>query len=144
MLFRKVTQLYNDRVSCYSKNEEGEYKKREKKDIFWTICEWKVVENKQKVSYIDNKQDEKKEENEDNEEEQDDYENNDKEDNILQSLLIFQQDQLCIEYMGYYQQFLNEDLFLFSIKKNNEKFIEDSLKIGAFPKDIFKLDKVVN
>jgi hypothetical protein len=38
---------------------------------------------------------------------------------------------------------LNEDLFLFSIKKNNEKFIESSLMIGAFTKDVFKLDKVV-
>lgn len=36
--------------------------------------------------------------------------------------------------MGYYSQFLNEDLFLFSLQKNNSEFIRQSLLKGAFDK----------
>jgi len=45
--------------------------------------------------------------------------------------------------MGYYSNFLNEELFLHSLEKNNKNFIEKSLLIGAFDKQIFKEEEVV-
>jgi hypothetical protein len=45
--------------------------------------------------------------------------------------------------MGYYSSFRNEELFLFSLEKNNFKFIQQSLLIGAFDKQIFKKGAVV-
>ena len=46
--------------------------------------------------------------------------------------------------MGYYSELLDDKLFLFSLDKNNQKFIRDSLDIGAFDKEYFKEDDVVN
>lgn len=43
--------------------------------------------------------------------------------NILKALLHHKEDSLCLKYMGYYTLFLNKDLFLFSLQKNNLKFI---------------------
>ena len=60
------------------------------------------------------------------------------EDNILEALLELQQDKLAINYMGYYYQFLNTDLFLFSLKNSNQFFIKTALKMSAFDKSIFK------
>ena len=60
------------------------------------------------------------------------------EDNILEALLELTQDSLAIDYMGYYVQFLNTDLFLFSLKNSNQYFIKTALKMGAFDKQIFK------
>ena len=71
------------------------------------------------------------------EEEEDDV------DNILKALLAFYEDDLCREYMGVYSMFLNQDLFLHSLKNNNEEFIKESLLSGAFKKSIFKADSVV-
>ena len=45
-------------------------------------------------------------------------------DNILQALLKFQKDPLCIENMGYYEMFLNQELFLKALEQNNEIFIQ--------------------
>ena len=52
-------------------------------------------------------------------------------------------DKLVIKYMGYYTIFLDENLFLFSVAKNNKKFIQVSLALGAFNKLIFKQESVV-
>lgn len=64
-------------------------------------------------------------------------------DNILRALLHFQADELCLEYMGHYSMFLNKELFLHSLKNNNEEFIRESLLSGAFKKSIFKSEDVV-
>jgi len=46
--------------------------------------------------------------------------------------------------MGYYSILLkNESLFLFSLKNNNQTFINLSLEYSAFDKDTFKKPKVV-
>jgi len=60
-------------------------------------------------------------------------------DNILEALLYHSMDKLCLKYMGYYHpSFRGPELFLFSLLKNNKYFIEQSLSIGAFDKQIFK------
>lgn len=46
--------------------------------------------------------------------------------------------------MGYYNIFLNTKLFLFSLKHQNQYFIKNSLKIGAFDKQIFKDDDIAH
>ena len=44
----------------------------------------------------------------------------DKRDNIIKALLLHQEDELAIEFMGYYSILLkNESLFLFSLANNN-------------------------
>ena len=63
--------------------------------------------------------------------------------NILKALLNRMSDKLVIKYMGYYTIFLDENLFLFSVAKNNKKFIQVSLALGAFNKLIFKQESVV-
>jgi hypothetical protein len=35
-------------------------------------------------------------------------------------LLGAQEDKICLDYIGIYFRFLNEDLFLFSMEHNNE------------------------
>ena len=92
MLFRKVTNIFSENKSCYSKDQNGLVVKRDKLDIFRTICEWKVVSKNQEAKKIricyrneDSKKEEKSKKKKDDESDknQDDYENNDKEDNIL-------------------------------------------------------------
>ena len=53
------------------------------------------------------------------------------------------QDPLAIHYMGYYSQFLTYELFLFSLQKNNNYFIQKSLLIGAFEKQELRSPDVV-
>ena len=55
-------------------------------------------------------------------------------DNILEALLGYGQDDLCLEYMGFYKRFLDQDLLLFSLKNNNSTFVKKSLIAGAFDK----------
>ena len=44
-------------------------------------------------------------------------------DNILVALLGHNYDELAIQYMGFYSDFLNKDLFLFSMMHGNTFFI---------------------
>ena len=67
----------------------------------------------------------------------------DKTDNILKALLTHQEDALALKFMGYYSVLLDDKLFLFSLEKNNQDFIRESLDIGAFDKNYFKEDDVV-
>jgi len=54
------------------------------------------------------------------------------------------QDNLTLEFMGVYSEFLeDEDLFLFSLDKNNNVFIKESLLMGVYDKQIFKKEKVI-
>lgn len=55
-------------------------------------------------------------------------------DNILEALLHHKSDELCLKYMGHYSIFLNKQLFMFSLTKNNEEFIKKSLLEAAFDK----------
>ena len=45
--------------------------------------------------------------------------------------------------MGHFKIFLNKQLFLFSLYKNNKDFIQQSLLMNVFEKLIFKEDEVV-
>ena len=45
--------------------------------------------------------------------------------NILEALLYHMLDQVCLDFMGTYSQFLqDEDLFLFSLNHNNNVFVK--------------------
>mmetsp|Transcript_28400 Transcript_28400/g.43004 ORF Transcript_28400/g.43004 Transcript_28400/m.43004 type:complete len:287 (-) Transcript_28400:20-880(-) len=70
-------------------------------------------------------------------------EEEEEEDNILKALLSHMEDRLALDYMGTYSKFLNKDLFLHSLEKNNKEFIQESLFNGAFDKQIFKEKEVV-
>ena len=65
------------------------------------------------------------------------------EDDILKSLLEYGEDELCLDFMGYYKIFLDQDLLLYSLQHGNDIFVKKSLKAGAFDKQIFKDDEVV-
>ena len=81
--------------------------------------------------------DKKEKKEDDEEEEQDD------DDDILKALLYNQKDDLCIKYMGYFSVFLDQDLLLMALTNGNALFVKESLKKGAFPKQIFNEDDVV-
>mmetsp|Transcript_13249 Transcript_13249/g.20707 ORF Transcript_13249/g.20707 Transcript_13249/m.20707 type:complete len:228 (+) Transcript_13249:970-1653(+) len=70
-------------------------------------------------------------------------EEEEEEDNILKALLSHMEDSLALDFMGIYSKFLNKDLFLHSLEKNNKKFIQQSLSMGAFDKQTFKEKEVV-
>lgn len=44
-------------------------------------------------------------------------------DDILKALLTHQEDQLALDFMGYYSVLLDDKLFLFSLDQNNQEFI---------------------
>jgi len=56
------------------------------------------------------------------------------EDDILKSLLEYGEDELCLDFMGYYKIFLDQDLLLYSLQHGNDIFVKKSLKAGAFDK----------
>lgn len=70
-------------------------------------------------------------------------EENEGDDNILKSLLAFQEDEICLDYMGYYSTFLDQELLLFALNNNNATFVRKSLILGAFDKQYFKKDEIV-
>lgn len=71
--------------------------------------------------------------------------NEEDEDNILKALLEHRLEDLTIEFMGMYGDvFINKTLFLFSLANNYNLFIQQSLLIGAFDKQIFKSPEVVD
>ena len=47
-------------------------------------------------------------------------------------MLSVQEYKKCLEYIGIYSRFLNEDFFLLSLSYNNENFVKEALLIGAF------------
>ena len=93
------------------------------------VCLWKLAYN------------EEAEETEDTQKEQSEEKKED--DNILKALLTHMEDSLALKFMGIYSRFLNDDLFLHSLKKNNKQFIQESLFMGAFDKQTFKKKEVV-
>ena len=58
-------------------------------------------------------------------------------------MLHHYEDQLCLDFMGYYSHFLNKDLFLYSLRHANSKFMKNALMISAFDKSIFKEEDLV-
>jgi len=51
-------------------------------------------------------------------------------------------EDLAFRYLGMYECFLDSDLFLYSLRNNNRAFLQNSLKTGAFNKQIFKEDDI--
>jgi hypothetical protein len=45
------------------------------------------------------------------------------EDNILLALLYHYQDNLALEFVGYYSKFIDKDLFLYSLNHGNKMFL---------------------
>lgn len=75
-----------------------------------------------------------KQEEELNAEQPEEQEEDKDQENILQALLHHKCDELCLKYMGHFACFLNKQLFLFSLLKNNKEFIQQSLLEAAFDK----------
>lgn len=46
--------------------------------------------------------------------------------------------------MGYYSVFLDQELLLFALSNNNSDFVRKSLILGAFDKQYFKKEEVVD
>lgn len=46
-----------------------------------------------------------------------------REDNVIEALLSHHFDKIAIEYMGYFNSLLNEDLFIYCIKHGNNEFL---------------------
>lgn len=70
-------------------------------------------------------------------------EDNEGDDNILKALLKYRDDEACLEFMGYYSTFLDQELLLEALSKNNSTFVRKSLLVGAFDKQFFSKDEVV-
>jgi len=64
-------------------------------------------------------------------------------DNILIALLYHYQDDLALQYIGYYSQFIDKDLFLYALNHGNKRFIQHALLMGAFDRVIFKDEEVI-
>lgn len=48
-------------------------------------------------------------------------------DNILEALLLHFFEEECLEFMGYYSRFLNQELFKFALRNNNDVFMQRAL-----------------
>ena len=60
------------------------------------------------------------------------------------ALLSHNFDDLAIDNMGYYNAFLNQDLFVYCMTHGNNIFLRKALLLAAFDKMIFREDKVIN
>lgn len=70
-------------------------------------------------------------------------EENEGDDNILKSILAQGEDEICLDFMGHYKTFLDQELLLFALNNNNATFVRQSLIQGAFDKQYFKKDEIV-
>jgi hypothetical protein len=64
--------------------------------------------------------------------------------NILMALLVHHLDELAIEYMGYYSNFLDKALFGHCMTHGNTYFLQKALLLAAFDKMIFREDSVIS
>lgn len=115
---------------------------KEKKEKMREVCDWLLsyveVEKKRQL------REEMAEKGLDEDGEDGEKGNNDGDDNILKALLTFMEDEICLNYMGFYSTFLDEELLLYALGHNNSDFVRKSLLLGAFDKQYFKKDSVVD
>lgn len=64
-------------------------------------------------------------------------------DNVLVGLLVHGQDAIAIDYMGYYSDYLDKDLFIACLKQGNNVFLQKALLVAAFDKLIFREEAVI-
>lgn len=67
----------------------------------------------------------------------------DRDDNMLHALLYYNYDELSLEYMGYFNKFLQKELYLYALEHSNHEFMKGALLAGAFPKSIFMAESVI-
>ena len=65
-------------------------------------------------------------------------------DNILDALLKHHLDDIAVQYSGYYSHFLDYRLLVESIANGNMDFLRKALLLGAFDKQIFKEEMVID
>lgn len=65
-------------------------------------------------------------------------------DNILIALLKHSFDTLALEYMGFYVEDINKELFLYCMINGNEIFMKEALSKSAFDLLIFKEEIVID
>ena len=63
--------------------------------------------------------------------------------NMLWALLSISRDDLAIQYMGSYDDFLKEGLFVYALHNNNSDFMRDALQMQAFDKGMYTNMQVV-
>ena len=63
--------------------------------------------------------------------------------NILSALLEEKEDNLCVDYMGYYNRFLQKELLLQALKNNNKVFMRKAQIAGAFEKSLFTDEEII-
>mmetsp|Transcript_46451 Transcript_46451/g.61531 ORF Transcript_46451/g.61531 Transcript_46451/m.61531 type:complete len:132 (-) Transcript_46451:2063-2458(-) len=63
--------------------------------------------------------------------------------NMLWALLSIYQENLALNYMGYYHRFLNKGLFVYALSNNNTTFMQKALRMQAFDKQMYREDMVV-
>lgn len=64
-------------------------------------------------------------------------------DNVLVGLLVHGQDAIALDYMGYYSDYLDKDLFIACLKQGNNVFLQKALLVAAFDKLIFREEAVI-
>lgn len=65
-------------------------------------------------------------------------------DNLLIALIKHGYDLLALEYMGFYVEDINKELFLYCMQNGNEIFMKEALTKSAFDLLIFKEEYVIN
>ena len=65
-------------------------------------------------------------------------------DNILIALLEHHIDEVAIKFMGYYNHFMDKELFIFCMTHGNNLFLQRALLLSAFDKLIFREEQVIN
>lgn len=68
----------------------------------------------------------------------------DENDNIIEALLAHHFDKIAIEYMGYFNNLLNDHLFVYCIRHGNNNFLKNALVKAAFDKMIFREDIIID
>jgi len=63
--------------------------------------------------------------------------------NIIRCLLAHHFDEMAVEYMGIYNNLLNQDLLIYSIDHGNQYFLRNALMMAAFDKMLFREEQVI-
>jgi hypothetical protein len=122
-LFGKISTIcvQENKKNKEKRKEDDEIEKRKEDDEIELVCLWMVKrENNNIYEEKELSQSASSVMSNSNEDEEDDGEDNSDPNNILKALLKHKKDDLCLKYMGYYKNFLQEDLFLYSLKQLNK------------------------
>jgi hypothetical protein len=58
-------------------------------------------------------------------------------------LLFHFQDEIALEYIGWYKKFLRAEVYNYALYHGNDPFMKGALLMGAFEKQIFLSEEVI-